>query len=67
MPVHEIRFRDAPLDRPFRHNGNWWWRVPRAVDRLGGYNAQNANGKRALFFNCQKVELLDGGGRKRRK
>ena len=58
MPVRQICFKSVPMKWPFRENGNWWWRVPRAIDRLGGYNAQSACGKRALFFGHQKVEML---------
>lgn len=64
MPVHETRFRGVPIDAAFRYKGGWWWRVPRARDRLGAYNAQDASGRRELFFGYQKVELLDGGGKK---
>ncbi len=50
------------LNQLFWARDTLWVRVPKAVDRMGGYNAQVLDtGKRELFFMHQMVEVQPDG------
>lgn len=57
-----VQFGDIVLNQLFWARDTLWVRVPKAVDRMGGYNAQVLDtGKRELFFMHQMVEVQPDG------
>ena len=55
---HFIEFGGVAIGDPFVYQRMRYTRVDYAMDRFGGYNAQNSKGERRLFFHHTIVERI---------
>lgn len=53
-----VEFSTLAIGAKFQHNRRRFEKVPHAMDRFGGYNAQDGAGKRYLFQRSEIVERI---------